>query len=66
MGRTSPARRAAVLRGRPDRQRLGGAVGCSIPHTNYGIRLRAFLAFDDVELDLIAFFERLVPVQLNC
>ena len=30
------------------------------------IRLRPFLAFDDVELDLIAFFERFVPVQLDC
>jgi len=37
----------------------------AIPETNYGIRLRALLALDDIELDLIAFFERLVSVQLN-
>ena len=38
---------------------------CSIPIADYGIRLGAFLAFNDVELDLIAFFERFVPIQLN-
>ena len=37
-----------------------------IPKTDYGIRLRALLTLDYVELDLIAFFERFVPVQLNC
>jgi len=46
-------------------ERLRGAVGCSIPETDYGVRLRAFLAFDNVELDFIAFFERFVSVQLN-
>jgi hypothetical protein len=40
-------------------------VGGSIPETDYGVRLRAFLAFDNVELYFIAFFERFVPVQLN-
>jgi hypothetical protein len=29
------------------------------------IRLRALLSFDYIELDLIAFFERFVPVPLN-
>ena len=38
----------------------------TIPKADYGIRLRAFLAFNYVELDLIAFFERFVPIQLNC
>jgi hypothetical protein len=44
---------------------LSGVVGTILPKTDYGIRLRAFLAFDYIELDLIAFFERFVPVQLN-
>jgi len=30
------------------------------------ICLRAFLSFDYVEFDLIAFFERFVPIQLDC
>jgi hypothetical protein len=30
------------------------------------IRLRAFLSFDYVELDLIAIFECFVPIQLDC
>jgi len=46
-------------------KRLRGAVGGSIPETDYGVRLRAFLAFDYVELNFIAFFERFVSVQLN-
>jgi hypothetical protein len=41
-------------------------VGAIFPETDYGIRLRALLAFDYIELDLIALFERFVPVQLNC
>jgi hypothetical protein len=44
---------------------LSGVVGTILPETDYGIRLRAFLAFDDIELNLIAFFERFVSVQLN-
>jgi hypothetical protein len=44
---------------------LGGVVGTILPKTDYGIRLRAFLAFDYIELYFIAFFERFVPVQLN-
>jgi hypothetical protein len=43
---------------------LCGAVG-GIPKADYGIRLRAFLALNYVELDLVAFFERFVSVQLN-
>jgi hypothetical protein len=39
---------------------------CSIPIADDGVRLRAFLAFNDVELDLVAFFERFVSVQLDC
>jgi hypothetical protein len=38
----------------------------SIPIADYGIRLRAFLALNNIELDVIAFFERFVPVQLDC
>ena len=30
------------------------------------IRLGTFLTLDDVELDVIALFQRFVPVQLNC
>jgi hypothetical protein len=37
----------------------------AVPEANYCIRLGTFLPLDDVELDLIAFFERFVPVQLN-
>lgn len=37
----------------------------AIPETNYGIRLRALLALYDVKLYFIAFFKRLVPIQLN-
>jgi hypothetical protein len=37
----------------------------AIPEADYGIRLWAFLALDNVELDLIAFLERFVSVQLN-
>src|SRR5580700_8408640 len=50
----------------PSPVRLGGVVGAIFPETDYGIRLRALLAFDYIELDLIALFERFVPVQLNC
>ena len=44
---------------------LGGVVG-AIPKANNCICLRAFLALNDVELDLIAFFQRFVPIQLYC
>jgi hypothetical protein len=37
----------------------------AIPEADYGIRLRTFLALDNIELDLIALFEGLVPVQLD-
>ena len=37
----------------------------AIPKANDCIRLRAFLSLDYVELDLVAFFERFVPIQLN-
>jgi len=67
LGANHPYRRAAVLRRRPGPYpRLGCAVGaCTIPIADYGIRLRAFLAFNYIELDLVAFFERFVPIQLN-
>jgi hypothetical protein len=43
---------------------LCGGVG-AIAVADNRIRLRALLAFDYVELDLIAFFERFVSIQLN-
>jgi hypothetical protein len=43
----------------------GRGVG-AIPEADNSIRLGAFLAFDYVEFDLIAFFERFVSIQLNC
>ena len=36
-----------------------------IPKANHCIRLGTLLALNYVELDLIAFFERFVPVQLD-
>ena len=37
----------------------------AVSEAKNAISLRAFLALNDVELDLIAFFERFVSVQLN-
>jgi hypothetical protein len=68
MGAETLNRRAAVVRVRPvPYERLGGVMGgaCTIPIADYGIRLRAFLTFNDIELDFVAFFERFVSVQLN-
>ncbi len=47
---------------------LGSAVGGvgAIPKTYYRIRLGALLALDYIELDVVAFFERFVSVQLDC
>ena len=44
---------------------LSRAVG-TVPEANYSVRLRTFLALNDIELDVIALFERFVSVQLNC
>ena len=38
----------------------------AIAKADYGIRLGAFLALDYIELDVVAFFERFVSVQLDC
>ena len=38
----------------------------AIPEANYGICLGAFLPFNNVELNFVAFLERFVAVQLNC
>jgi hypothetical protein len=38
----------------------------AVPEANHSIRLGTFLPFDDVEFNLVAFFERFVPVQLDC
>ena len=40
-------------------------MGASVPEPNYGIRLRALLTLNNVELDLVAFFERFVSIQLD-
>lgn len=39
---------------------------CGVLDECHSIRLKAFLSFNDVELDLIALFQRLVSTQLNC
>jgi len=67
LGATHLDRRAAVFKGSPGPYSLlRGAVGAGIiPIADYGIRLRAFLTLDYIKLDLIAFFERFVSVQLN-
>jgi hypothetical protein len=41
---------------------MGGCV--SLP--DYGIRLRAFLPLNDVEFYVIALFQSLVAIQLDC
>jgi len=57
--------RAVVLERPAVRAGLGCAMG-AVPEADYRVRLGTFLPFDDVELDLIAFFERFVSVQLDC
>jgi hypothetical protein len=47
-------------------RRLSSVVSGFSPKANHSIRLRTFLPFDYVELDLVAFFERFVSVQLDC
>src|ERR1700691_5319480 len=42
-----------------------GGVGF-IPEADTAIRLWAFLPFNNIELDLVAFFQRLVPIKLDC
>jgi len=37
----------------------------SVPQTDNRIRLGAFLALDDIELNVIALFQRFISVQLN-
>jgi hypothetical protein len=44
---------------------LGCAVGGGILESEYRVRLWAFLALDDVELNIIALFQRFVAIQLN-
>lgn len=50
-------------KGRSADNRLRCAVSC-IPQANYRVRLGPFLPLDDVELDVIAFFQCFVTVQL--
>jgi hypothetical protein len=40
-------------------------VGSRNPQPDNSIRLRALLTLDDVELNIIALFQRFVSVQLN-
>lgn len=42
-----------------------GCAGGGSPEAEHGLRLGSFLALDDVELNVIALFQRFVPVQLN-
>jgi len=41
-------------------------MGRCISHADNSIRLRAFLPLNDVELNVIALFQRLVTIQLDC
>ena len=43
---------------------LGCVVGGGVLEADYTVRLRTFLTLDDIELDLIAFFQCLIAVQL--
>jgi len=36
-----------------------------IPEADHGIRLRAFLTLDDIELDVIRLFQRFISIQLD-
>jgi hypothetical protein len=45
---------------------MSGCPVVSLLEASHCIRLLAFLSFDYVELDLIAIFECLVPIQLDC
>src|ERR1039458_4721813 len=55
---------AAVLRERPAYTPLGCGVDGGL-EADHCIRLGTFLTLDDVEVDVIALFQRFVPVQLN-
>ena len=44
---------------------LSGCAVRAVPVANDRVRLGTLLAFYDVELDLIAFLERFVPIQLD-
>jgi hypothetical protein len=63
-----PGIRSGSLRGLPvvaNKLGSGGCGGRSVLLPGYGIGLRTFLAGDDVELNLIAFLQRLVSIHLN-
>jgi len=45
---------------------LRSCVGGGVPEAENCVRLGTFLALDDVELYIIALFQCLVAVQLNC
>jgi hypothetical protein len=45
---------------------LSCVVGSCLFETEDRIRLRAFLALDDVELHVVALFQSLIAIQLNC
>jgi hypothetical protein len=41
-------------------------MGGSVSQSDHCIRLRTFLPLDDVELHIIALFQSLVTIQLDC
>ena len=41
-------------------------MGGCVSHSDNGIRLRTLLPLDDIELHIIALFQSLVAIQLNC
>jgi len=43
-----------------------GSRCLAVSETNHSVCLWSLLAFDDIKLDIVAFFQRLVSVQLNC
>jgi hypothetical protein len=65
MSTSSPGHRRVVLQ-LPEVERALGRVvdGGLIPY--HRVRLRALLSLDDVELDFVAFLQRLVSVHLDC
>ena len=41
-------------------------MGGCVSHSDNGIRLRTLLPLDDIELHIIALFQSLITIQLNC
>jgi len=45
---------------------LSCVVGGCFSQSGNGIRLRSFLTLDNVELNVVALFERFIAIQLDC